>query len=274
MYIGARNHVVAGALILILICACATSGRRQVVDLITVDEEIRIGNLIALEIAQQYPLISDDEINDYLTTLGESIAAQSDWSGLEYHFRVINTDEVNSFSIPGGHVYLHRGLLDRAQSLSEVACMLAHEIAHIASRHGTEELTVRYGLALEAHALLGENPELWKQMAADLFTVNSLLNYGYKEEFAADALAITYAQRAGYDPRGLESFLRRLAGEEKELPLYLYKMYLTHPEAKKRLPRVRKGIEGLPLRLDLINDDAEFDVIQAKIRTIPAGRPR
>ena len=163
-----RQAIVLLIILSALIVVHCAGTRSSDINLITIDEEIEIGAKIAKEIESQNPLVNDVEISAFISELGNKIAAVSDWSGLKYRFRIINTNDINAFSIPGGHIYLHRGLIEYTESVSELAGIIAHEIYHIVSRHGAEQITNKYGLAIAAQELVGENTALWQQVAADI----------------------------------------------------------------------------------------------------------
>lgn len=263
----------AVALMAALAAGCATTGvNKGDINLISVPQEIAMGEEFSKEIARTYPILDDPAITAYFQKIGESIARHSDWPDLKYHFQVVNTADVNAFAIPGGWIYVHRGLIERADNLSEVACVMAHEIGHVVARHGTEMLTKQYGIALVMQLVLGENPKLWQKIVADLFSTAGILAYSRKQEYEADDLGVQYAYRAGYDPNGMVTFFQKLLELQQREPSLLEVWFSTHPPTSERIERARANIAKLPPKPDLIVEDSEFEAIQARLRGLPAPK--
>ncbi|NOZ56077.1 MAG: M48 family metalloprotease [Calditrichaeota bacterium] len=270
--IGAGLAVLATATGLLL-SGCATTGvNKGDINLISVDQEIQMGRDFAAQIAKTYPLLKDEGINAYFQRLGEQIAKQSDWPDLQYHFQVVNTADVNAFAIPGGWVYIHRGLIERADNLSEVACVVGHEIGHVVARHGTELMTKQYGIALVTQLILGQNPALWEKIAAQLFTTAGVLHYSRKHELEADRLGIRYAYRAGYDPNGMVTFFEKLQALQKHEPSLIEVWFSTHPPTSERIKQAEKLIAELPAKPGLKKDEPSFHAIQKKLKALPKAK--
>lgn len=241
-------------------------GTRHQVSLITVDQELELGRLCAKEVARSYPALADSEAEKYVAQLGRRVAAHSDWAGLNFAFRVIDTEEVYSFALPGGHVYLSRGMLELLDTASELAAVLAHEVAHGACRHGAEQVSARYGLALASESLFGANPAVARQVVAELFTSRGILAYGRPAEEEADARAVSYLERAGYDPRGLLRVVERLRVVEQQRPQALAKWRVTHDPAKQRLKWVKRTLRRLPPSEALVEDEPDFRQIKSRLQ--------
>ena len=250
-----------------LFFACASSGSKKgTLDLIDIDEELKIGEAISNEVNKRYKVIEDKEVTDYFQNIGRKIADNSDWTGLDYHFFVINISDILSFSLPGGYVYISRGFVERADNLSEVASILAHEIGHVVSRHGTERLVKIYGYAVSAQAIFGENPTIYQDIVDHLFDVDGILGYSEKQELRATELAAKYAWKAGFDPIGLISILEKIQTLEITNMDVVAQYQLTHPRIKKRIQTASKTILDLASKSDLISDSEEFQNIKKKIK--------
>ncbi len=257
------SRVVMTALVLF---ACASPARREEVNLITVDQELRLGALCAEEVMRTFPLLADPEVARYIEDLGSRLGKRSDWAGLRFTFRVIDSQEVYAFALPGGHVFVTLGMVELAENASQLAGVLAREIAHVVERHGTERVTRRYGLALVSESLVGANPAIGRAIVGELFTRTGILGYGQEAEKGADVLALRYLQRAGYDPRGLLAHVEKLRAREEETPEVLAKWRVTHEPSRVRLRWLRKELKRLPAGEDLVSDEVQFGEMKERLR--------
>ncbi|MGQ9561005.1 MAG: M48 family metalloprotease [Candidatus Oleimicrobiaceae bacterium] len=232
----------------------------------TVDQELTLGKLCAAEVARSYPVLADTQAEAYVTRVGRRIAARSDWAGLGFSFRIIDSEEVYTFSLPGGHVYVSRGMIQVVGTAAELAAVLAHEVAHVAARHGAEQVSRRYGLALVVQSLLGDNPAIGRTIVAELFTPQGVLAYGRQAEKEADQRAVAYLLRAGYDPRGLLQVVERLRTLEEEDTPAVARWRVTHEPARERLRRIKSELRRLTLTAELVSDEPELHDIKAKLQ--------
>lgn len=135
---------------------------------ISTAQEVQLGQQYSAQIEQQLPMINDRAVNYYINQLGNSIARRADPRGIAYTFRVVNANEVNAFAVPGGHVYVNRGLIERAGNMSELAGVLAHEIGHVVERHSVEQMeraqTANTAASVLYGVLLGRNPSAVEQV--------------------------------------------------------------------------------------------------------------
>jgi len=257
-------------LLIAFLFGCASSGRkRDSIDLISIDEEITLGKKITDEISKRFEIIDDRQVSEYFQRLGRGIADNSDWSKLDYKFFIIDRPALYAFSVLGGNVFISRGLIERADNVSEVACLIAHEIGHIVSRHGTRQLIKTYGPAVSAQSILGENPEIYRDMVDHLVEINGILDYGEKNELKASELAVKYAWKTGYDPLGLVSILERIKVLEVNDINSVAQYQLTHPDVNKRIKSVSKAIAILPYKRGLKLDTDEFQLMKTRLGQIP-----
>lgn len=259
----------------VLFFGCATSGvNKGDFNFFSKSDDVKLGNDFAQEIAKQFPLLPDNAVREYFTTIGRRIAANSDWPGLTYYFEVVNTEDINAFAIPGGHIYLNRGLILAADNLSEVAGVLGHEISHVVARHGTEQLTKQYGFSIVAALVLGQNPKMWEELLANLFGSLSMLHYGRKAESEADELGFRYLTRTGYNPAGMSGFFGKLLAMQKKQPGNFEKLFATHPPTQERIDHVNGLIAQVPVNPDWIVDEPRFHEIQEKIKKYDVPKPK
>lgn len=250
------NRRLAGliALVLLLLPAgCAVnpvSGRNELV-LMSEQDEIALGRKENPEILKQYGRCDDAQLQRYVTEVGERLATHSDRPDLVYHFTVVDSTDVNAFALPGGYIYITRGLLAYLNSEAELAAVLGHEIGHVTARHAVRQYTAstvtNMGITLGAIFV----PELRGQGAQDLMnTLGTALvrGYGRDHELEADRLGAEYLARSGYDPQAMirvlkvlksqEEFEVQLAKEEHREPHIYHGVFATHPDNDTRLHQV------------------------------------
>jgi len=219
--------------------------------LMSEQEEIALGAKENPSILKQYGKYSNAELQAYVSEVGQRLAANSHRTGLTYHFTLLDSTEVNAFALPGGYVYITRGLLAYLNSEAELAAVLGHEIGHVTARHSVRQ----YSAAMAANMgyTLGSIfvPELRNQGAQDLFNVLGgalLRGYGRDHELEADRLGAQYLARTGYDPQAMiqvikvlknqEEFEVQRAKEEKREPHIYHGVFATHPDNDQRLHEV------------------------------------
>ena len=148
---GPRLRLAAAAAILLTVSGCATTGiNKGDINLITSSEEVAMGKEFAAEIETQYEIHDDAELTAYVQSVGGRVAAVCHRKDIEYHFAVIDNDEMNAFALPGGYIYIYTGLMRSLDNEAQLAAVLAHEVGHVTARHSTERLTAMYGAQIAA----------------------------------------------------------------------------------------------------------------------------
>jgi predicted Zn-dependent protease len=229
---------VAGAL-----AACVDSSS------ISIDEEREMGLAVAQEATREMPLLEDEPIARFVRELGELIVSRADTTGRDYEFRVIDSDMANAFAIPGGFVFINRGILKRAESASELAGVIAHEIGHVVERHGLEQMAKAQNTNTVVglvYVLLGRAPGAAEQVALQVAGSAWMANHSREAEREADRVAVLYLARAGLDPRGMPRFFERLLDEERRAPSELLVWFSTHPLTQDRITDTEAMIAQLP----------------------------
>ncbi len=213
------------------------------------DQEVRMGQSIAKQIENQYKLDNDVLVQSRVRAIGEKIVAVSDRKDIAYSFKVLDEKEVNAVSLPGGPVYIFKGLLDRVDNDNELAAVIAHEVAHIVARHSIKKIQAVQGYNL-LRLLAIPVPDGGKVIAAaDLAVTDIILGYGREDELLADQLGARYAQAAGYDPQAMISFLEKLQEYHRGCPLQPKNYLKTHPYVPDRIRVVKKEL-GQPFDFD------------------------
>lgn len=236
-------------------------------------DERRLGERIMRDIRRDPAYLDDPEVADYVNTLGARLTARSDAARQEFEFFVVRDPQINAFALPGGFIGIHSGLLIAAQSESEVAGVLAHEIAHVTQRHIARMITQQgqsqlMSLAAMAVAILAARSNSQVAEAAMVFgqagVMQSQLNFSRDNEREADRVGVQMLDAAGFDPRGMAAFFERLQRAtrvyEGGAPSYLR----THPLTFERIGDIQGRVEKMPYRQ--IPDTLEYQLIRAKLR--------
>ncbi len=236
-------------------------------------QELALGQQYAAQLDAELPLIEDATAVRYINTLGTSIARHGE-RGLSYTFKLVNSDVVNAFAVPGGYVYVNRGLVERADNMSELAGVVAHEIAHVEERHSAEQIGrvqgANVGLTL-AYVLLGRGPGGLERTAINVGGGLVLAGYSRDAEEEADAVAVPLLVSAGIDPDGLVTFFQKLIDDQKRSPSALEQWFSTHPTTADRIENTRERIASLPRAQmrNLASESSEFDAFQSRLRSLP-----
>jgi predicted Zn-dependent protease len=212
--------------------------------------EVAIGNQIATQINGQVPLVQDVPLNLYVNDLGRLIARHSGRPDLQYYFYIVDSPALNAFALPGGHIYVNRGLIERTSDVSELAGVLAHEIGHVAARHGAENLQrqmrTRSMARVMYQIILNREPMLQQEaieMGGQLWQAQN----SRAAEQEADQLAVSYLVQTGVDPRGMLSLFSALWEEEQRVPATeTVSWFSTHPGTAARMQATRERIRALP----------------------------
>ncbi len=243
---------------------CATVGK---INLISEPQELAMGAEFAEQLKTELTFIEDPEVVGYINDLGQSLARVSKRNDIPYTFHVVDTDDVNAFAVPGGYLYVNRGLIEAAENESELAGVLGHEIGHVVGRHSARQMTQQLGLATLASLALGEDPGMLAQITAQIVATGAITSYSRDMESEADAYGVQELYDAGIDPKGLASFFDKLGemrgGRESSS---IEKFFSTHPEPDHRAGDVRAMISDLPPKSGLRADSARFQAVKAKVK--------
>src|SRR4051812_45186189 len=180
---------------------------------ISTQQEVQMGQEYAAQINAQLPIVQDAEINRYINVLGDSIANLADNRGLDYHFYIVNAAEVNAFAVPGGFVYVNRGLIDRTTNLSELAGVLGHEIGHVVRRHSVKQMEKAQGANIGVVlgcTLINICGSQAAQAAIQVGGSALFAKFSRDDEKQADEEGVKNVVRAGINPRGIPEMFQIL----------------------------------------------------------------
>lgn len=261
-----RTNLCKLALVGLLAVACATSGvNKGDFNIISLEEEWQLGRQLEVDIARQLRLINDRAALDYLNGIGQQLVRQTEMSRLPWRFHLVQDDTVNAFNIPGGHVYVHTGLVDKATSAAEFAGVLGHEISHGVSRHATEQLSKSYGLSAVASVVLGQNPKAYEQILAQILGGGALASFSRDAEREADMLGLRTMTGAGYNPQGMVTMFEKLLAQRRSQPGAVQKFFATHPLTESRIKDIRAEINKLPSSSRLATNDSGYDSFRRRV---------
>jgi predicted Zn-dependent protease len=233
----------------------------------SIEKEITLGRQLAAEVESQSRLLTDREINEYVNRVGQRIVRNSD-SKVPFTIKIIDSEEVNAFALPGGFFYVNTSLILAADDEAELAGVMAHEIAHVAARHGTEQQSKAQLVNLASIPLifLGGAAGYGIRQAAGFLVPMGFLKFSRKAEEEADFLGVQYLYKTGYDPSAMIRFFEKLQAREKARPDTMSDLFLTHPPTAKRIRLLKESIDVvLKPREEYVETTSNFERIKAKL---------
>lgn len=263
----ARRLTLGGVLVLLAACVPGTA------------EEVTMGNQYAQQIEQQLPMVRDPEVVRYINVLGDSIARVVDDRSLTWRFNVVNQSEINAFAVPGGHIYVNRGLIERTTNMSELAGVIGHEIAHVTQRHSMKQMAAaqRANVGISLGCILA--PSACQGIAGTGVSVLAqagFAKFSRDDETESDRYGVRYVTRAGIDPRGMPSMFRILLAERERNPGSVEAWFASHPVEESRIRTTEAEIAKIdPVILrSLTRDTRSFQNFKARLAALPRPQPR
>ncbi|HNQ50566.1 MAG TPA: Maf and M48 domain-containing protein [Candidatus Omnitrophota bacterium] len=248
-----------------LACGCShefnvATGRQEAYYYST-EQELAMGRSVAKQVEKEYDLVDDPLVQQRVSGIGRKIAAVSDRRDIEYRFKALAEDEINAVSLPGGYVYVFKGLLDITANDDELAAVLAHEVGHIVARHSIKKMQATMGYTLARLLMIPVPQSGAVATAADAAFIEFMLGYSREDELLADTLGARYARAAGYDPGAMITFLQKLEDHNRRKPLRPRSYYKTHPYVPDRIRVVKQEI-GAPISFtDFINTEQDKNAL-------------
>ncbi len=244
-------------------------------EMYSLEHDIALGKQLSQEVEKSAKFIDDPVIIEYVNRVGQNLVRNSD-AKVPFTIKVIDSDVVNAFALPGGFFYVNSGLILHADEESELAGVMAHEIAHVCARHGTREETKSTIVQLASIPAMIFIPYSWAGYAIyqgmNFAIPLTFLKFSRGDEAEADYLGLQYMYKAGYDPNSFVSFFEKVQADEKKQPGTIPKVFSTHPPTPDRIEAIQKEIATiLPARDQYIVSTSEFDMIKARMELINAN---
>ncbi|MGD0668339.1 MAG: M48 family metallopeptidase [Bryobacteraceae bacterium] len=235
----------------------------------SLEKEIALGKQLATEVERQAKVIDDPIIAEYINRIGQNIVRNSD-AKVPFTIKVLDTDEVNAFALPGGFFFVNSGLILKADTESELAGVMAHEIAHVACRHATRQQTK--GDMMEIGAIAGSIFTGWTwtgyaiRQGMGLAIPMTMLQFTRSEERQADHFGLQYLYKAGYDPTAFVDFFEKIETMEKKKPGSIAKVFMTHPMNDDRIKAAQEEIQSeFKAKDEYVVNTSEFNDVKARL---------
>jgi predicted Zn-dependent protease len=236
----------------------------------SLETEIRMGKQYAMQVESTVKLVQDPVVTEYVNRIGQNLVRNSD-AQVPFTIKVIDSDEVNAFALPGGFFYVNSGLILAADEEAELAGVMAHEIAHVAARHGTRQMTRAQWANIGTIPLIfiGGGIGYGIYEAAGLGLPLTFMKFQRNFEAEADYLGLQYMYKTGYDPQAFISFFEKIQAKEKKKPGTLAKAFASHPQTPDRIEKSQQEIATiLPAKTQYIVSTSEFDDVKSRLSTI------
>jgi len=256
-----------GAALVVLLLGATACG-------VSEEREIALGRTNAEEISAKYPLVTDSVVSAYVQTLGMRLAQGTSRASLPWHFTVVDSKDVNAFALPGGFVYVNRGLIEHTGHMDELAGVLGHEIGHIVRRHSVQQLKrsggTRVGIALFC-GLTSLCDSHTARIAIDLGGAAWLARHSRAAEAEADSEAVANTVRAGVSPEGIPTMFQTMLAMRSSEPGLVQAFFGSHPVEEDRIATTRRLVESVDpgIRATLERDDAEFQAMKDRLTSLP-----
>ncbi len=255
---------------------CATEGYNKYdFNLMTIGQEDKWGDQLNEEVKKEFKKKNmdyhDRVVEGYVNDLGQELSRHVDEVNFDYTFSVVKTKDINAFALPAGHIYIHTGLIEAADSEAELAGVVAHEIAHVVARHSSERFSAAIAAQTVGSIIIGTQDEAMDKalagLAVQIVSTGGMLAYSRAAESEADRIGARIMYEAGWDPKGMASFfetLEKKTGDMSRIEVFLS----THPDPGNRRKEIRDQIKDMPEKQNLTTDSAEFRKIRERLSNI------
>ncbi len=241
---------------------------------ISPQQEAEMGLNYAQQINAQLPILRDPEANAYMDRLGGSLARLVDDQGRTWRFSIVDDPDINAFAVPGGYIYVNKGLIMRAQTVSQLAGVIGHEIAHVTQRHSVEQMEKGQKVGIGAAIACIAKPEFCQNGGGDLLNLGAtaiMAKFSRGDETEADQFGVKYTLRAGLDPRGMPEMFEIMLAERDAKGGGSSSFLATHPIEEDRIAATRREIAALPKGslASVTRNTPAFQAFKARLRSLP-----
>ena len=243
------------------------------VNFYSLEKEIALGKQLAQQVERQSKVVNDPVVAEYVNRIGQNLVRNSD-AKVPFTIKVIEDPTVNAFALPGGFFFVQTGLILKADTEAELAGVMAHEIAHVAARHGTRNATRGEIAQLATIPLIfmGGAAAYGIYEASGLLVPMAFLRFNRSEEAEADYLGVQYMYKTGYDPTAFVDFFEKIQTLEKRKPGTVSKLFSTHPPTDDRIVKSQKEIAGLRAKPEYVVTTSEFNDVKARLAMLENQR--
>lgn len=236
----------------------------------SIEKEIALGKGMAQDVERHSKIVDDPVIAEYVNRVGQNLVRNSD-AKIPFTIKVVDSEEVNAFALPGGFFFVNSGLIMSADTEAELAGVMAHEIAHIAARHGTRQATrgqlVNYGTI--PLIFLGGWAGYGIRQGASILIPMGFMQFSQAFEREADFLGLQYLYKSGYDPTAFVDFFEKLQSKEKRKPGTMSKLFGSHPPTDDRIKNSQENIEEiLKEKPEYVVTTSEFDTVKERLMAL------
>jgi len=244
-------------------------------DWYSIDTDIKMGKQYAMMVESSARMVQDPVIIEYVNRVGQNLVRNSD-AKVPFTIKVVDSEDINAFALPGGFFYVNSGLILAADDEAELAGVMAHEIAHVAARHATREMTrANYANFASIPLIFVNSWGLYEaaSLGMHLALPITFMKFNRSFESEADYLGLQYMYKAGYDPQAFIAFFEKIKAQEKTKPGMLAKAFSTHPQTPDRILKSQEEIrEILPARPEYVVNTSEFDSVKARLASFENGK--
>lgn len=236
-----------------------------------------MGQDYSQQINAKLPIVSNPEINRYINVLGDEIASKTSRADLDWRFYIVDSKEVNAFAVPGGYVYVNRGLIERTARMDELAGVLGHEIGHVVRRHSLKQMEKEQGANVGvtlACVLTNICNSQIAQAGINIAGSAVFARYSRQDELEADQEAVANTVGAGINPQGIVTMFQKLIDERKSRPSAVAGWFATHPLEESRITAAQASINQVPsaTRSRLTTNSSNYNTFVSRVRSLPAPR--
>ena len=238
------------------------------------EKEVRLGRELAAEVDRQAKFVDDPIITEYVNRVGQNIVLHSD-AKVPFTIKVIDSDEVNAFALPGGFFYVNKGLILAADNEAELAGVMAHEIAHVAARHAVENQakgTLLEYAAIAGSIFIGGIPGMIYQNTAGIGLLGIFMKFSRSAEEEADKLGVQYMYAAGYDPGAMATMFEKLEAKNKKKPGFIARAFATHPAPPDRRAAALALAARFPENEEYVISSSEFQRVKGRLLRLSNAR--